>query len=396
MMLNRVVLAHSLVVRVVGVVLVLGCVSDAYAESSVWRFGFYWSRTVDRYPPASVPWNMYTHVSQMAIQPTEHCGIDEQSYRTDVVKTDLVRTAHRNNVKILITLLQDARIEAIVKCTRPDQIAKFVSALAEYVDANGYDGLDLDWEAGVVPLQYQDLVRRLRVAMPDKVLTVDIAMHQRGYLIALQSILDRINLMNYDMWRGDYHGQLMRESWHHAALLSAGDREKRQTAEAGLSYLIESKIRPEKINLGVPFYGYVFRGCVAGYESGSFCSKPLSEPRQPVGGGGVEKTQIEFRQVIAVFGNAGVRWDSVHRTPYISHTGPETRNCQSALCAGDAFVTYTNEQQMTETAQFVLSRKLGGIMTFALHQEFMTEEMGDARYPLSSAIHTAIEAGGKQ
>jgi hypothetical protein len=51
---------------------------------------------------------------------------------------------------------------------------------------------------------------------------------------------------------------------------------------------------------------------------------------------------------------------------------------------------------MTETVQFVLSRKLGGIMTFALHQEFMTEEIGDARYPLSSAIHTALEADRKQ
>jgi hypothetical protein len=273
---------------------------------------------------------MYTHVSQMAIQPTEHCGINERSYRADAVKTDLVRTAHRNNVKVLITLLQDARGEAIVKCTRPDQITKFVSALAEYVEVNGYDGLDLDWEGEVIPLQYQDLVRRLRVALPEKVLTVDIAMHQRGYLVALQDSLDRINLMSYDMWRGDYHGKLMRESWHHAALLSAGDRETRQTAEAGLSYLIESKIRPEKINLGVPFYGYVFRGCVAGYESRPLCSKPLSEPRQPVGDGGVKKTQIEFRQFLVTRGYVGTLSIARHilAIPALKHRTADRRCAQ--------------------------------------------------------------------
>jgi GH18 family chitinase len=369
-------------------------ISASHAEP-VWRLGFYWSPSADPYPPDNVPWSMYTHVSQMAIQPTPECGIDEKSYKAAKVKADLVKNAHANDVKVTITLLQDEPIQAIVRCTSPDKIAGFVATLTTYVNANNYDGLDLDWEGEVIPRQYQDLIRRLRVAMPGKILTADIAMHQRGYLVDIQDILDRINVMNYDLWDTDYHGRILQETWHHAALLSAGDMKRHQTAEAGIAYVLGSKIRPEKVNLAVPFYGYVLQGCQKGFDTGPRCQKALSSPLQPIGRGGVLKTQIEYNKVIETFGISEARWDPVHKTPYITHKTALEPNCMSYLCVGDAFITYTDEQQMRETVDFLVSKKLGGIMTFALHQEFLATRRGDARYPLSSAIYNALKFKGK-
>lgn len=338
---------------------------------------------------------MYTHISQMAILPTSDCGIDEKWYRTGEVREELVRVAHANKVKVTITLMQDADIKAMVKCTRSSNIADFVSVLTDYVVANGYDGLDLDWEGEVVPRQYQDLVVRLRRAMPGKLLTADIAMHQRGYLVDIQDELDRINVMSYDLWTSDYDGRALNETWHHAALLSAGDRQRRQTAEAGLAYVLESKIRPGKVNLAVPFYGYAFQGCQKGFEDGAACDKPLSAPGVRIGRGGMERTQVEFNEVMATYGRGDIRWDDIHKTPYIIFRGGKTAGCSAGPCLSDAFVTYTDERQMTETVNFLVAKELGGIMTFALHQEFMASGRGLDRYPLSYAIYRALAQKGK-
>jgi GH18 family chitinase len=274
------------------------------------------------------------------------------------------------------------------------RISAFVSVLAAYVRANGYDGLDLDWEAGVIPAQYQDLVRRLRLALPDRILTADIAMSQRHYLVAIQDYLDRINLMSYDLWGGDYRGRQLRETWHHAALRAGSPDDPRQTAEAGLQYVLGVGIRPEKVNLAVPFYGYAFQGCLPGYDGGTVCQKALSSPLEPIGRGGVQKTQVEYNRIMATFGTGEVRWDPVHSTPYISYRTPRQPGCTVGLCVGDAFVTFTDERQMRESVALVNARRLGGIMTFALHQEFMAGRQGDARYPLTSAIYDAIMAAG--
>ena len=371
-----------------------GC-ANAGGAPAVWRLGFYWSPTAATYSPALLPWSMYSHVSQMAILPTAGCGIDENAYLAGAVKAELVRAAHAAKVKITITLMQDEPLTAIIKCTQRDRIADFVAVLAAYVKANGYDGVDLDWEGEVVPSQFQDLVRRLRQAMPGSILTADIAMHQRGYLVEIQDNLDRINVMNYDLWTSDYHGRALKETWHHAALLSAGDRERHQTAEAGIAYVLDSGIKASKVNLAVPFYGYAFQGCQKGFDNAEVCKKALSAPLEPIGRSGIKKTQVEFNKVFANFGKGVARWDAVHKTPYITYRSAREPGCTSGLCVGDAFVTYTDERQMVESVDFLVSRQLGGIMTFALHQEFMKDRKGAARYPLSSAIYNSLALKAK-
>lgn len=357
----------------------------------LWRFGFFWSPTAATYPPSLIPWSSYTHITQASILPTASCGIDDTSYNTKGSRESFVETAHAHGVKALITLLHDKQLEAIGDCTTPAKIDAFVATLVAHIKTYNYDGIDLDWEDGVIPAHYQNLVKRLRAAMPTMLLTVDIAVHQRAYVASVQDKIDRINLMNYDMGGTDYHGRKLVKTWHNAALRSAGDTTKYKSAEANLKYLLSSGIAPTKINLGVPFYGYVYQGCVAGQSSAN-CRTGVQRPEDAFSAAGLHRTQLDYNKLISSHFMKGVlSWDDVRKAPFIRYKG-KTGSCVKFPCDADAFVTYPDPRQMQEAVALLLEKNLGGIMTFALHQEYLQNEIGDARYPLTSAIMQALQS----
>lgn len=357
------------------------------AFAGMWRFGFYWSLTATSYPPSAVPWQKYTHVSQFGLRPNAGCGIDDQSYNAGSTKADFVKTAHANHVLALVTMVHDPSATNMIKCTGRNNIAGFVSAIVNYVNTNSYDGFDLDWETNVPADQYMDLVRRLRAAMPSKLLTTDIAIHQRGYVVPVQAQLDRINLMNYDMYGSDYRGKPIKGTWHHVALASGNDNLNRKSVEANLYYALGSRLDPAKINLGLPFYGYAFEGCELGSKTPSKCMAPLIGPNQSISSEGQKATQVAYSKIVSAYAGAKQVWDPVHKTSYVV--------CAAPQCMPPSFVSFMSPQEAKEAVNFAIAKNLGGIMTFALHQEYMPGQSGDARYPLSSTIYNALAQKGK-
>ena len=375
---------------VLAAIISLHLAGNCRADDSIWRFGFYWSITATTYPPKKVPWSKYTHISQFAILPTPSCGIDARTYMVDRVQTDLVRTAHHNQVKILITLLQDKAQSAMARCTAPDRIAGFVAKVAEYVARNNYDGVDIDWEHGVVPNQYQDLVRKLRGALPDTILTADVAVQQRNFIAEVQGYLNRVNLMNYDMNQTDYHGSRLKATWHQAALSSAGGQPDFKSGQANVEYLLSAKIAPSKINYGVPFYGYAIAACKEGHQHGSQCSEMINRPAQAIGARGSSIMQVTYSQIVKYLATNGVQWDASSKASYIQFHAAQAPSCSKPFCGKDAFVTFSDVRAVSEVVDYLLAARLGGIMTFALHQEYMNDQLGDNRYPLSSAIYARL------
>ena len=367
---------------------------EAAIASSLWHLGFFWSPAAATYSPSLIPWSSYTHVAQIAILPTQGCGIDDTSYNAKGSRATFVATAHAHGVKALITLLHDRQMRAIGDCTTPPKIDAFIATLIAHVKANNYDGIDLDWEDGVIPAQYQELVRRLRTAMPTMLLTADIAVHQRVYVVGVQDKIDRINLMNYDMGETNYHGAKLNRTWHNAALRSANDVENYQSAEANLYYMLSSGILAAKINLGVPFYGYAFQGCAAGQPSTN-CQIGIQRPEDGFTATGIKRSQLDYNQLMnSFFINGTQAWDDTRKAPYISYKGA-AGSCVKYPCNADAFISYPDPRQMTEAVTLLIDKHLGGIMTFALHQEYLSNKVGDARYPLTSAIVQALHLRGQ-
>lgn len=170
---------------------------------------------------------------------------------------------------------------------RANFIASSVSAMRRY----GLDGVDLDWEypgeagvpcvAGEVCARPEDrqnfitLARELRAAFDaageqdGKHYSITIAAGGNGnyvgdgaWLKELAHSLDWINIMAYD-----YHMPWEKSTGHHAALY--GDPQDPATANgfyasASVRRYVQAGVAKDKLVLGVPFYGYGWKGCAPG------------------------------------------------------------------------------------------------------------------------------------
>jgi chitinase len=312
-------------------------------------------------PVASIPWNKYTHVNHFAAAPGVSGGAGdgtiELHYLTQAETIQIVAAAHKTGKKILVTIKDnDSYAGAFGQSTAPALVSKFASKIVSFVIANGYDGVDLDWEHQINVPQYADLLKRLRAAMPNKIMTI--AAGNWGGLDSVagesQSLLDQINLMCYDM---DSPGTSY--SWYNSALTQASngsvaacDWRARPFTAAG--------VPAAKIGIGIPFYGRRWAGVT-----------------QPLVRGNFSTSVVKYRELVT----DGARWqrqyrfyDSVYKSDYLS------------IPSLDEFISYSGEQSIKDSVAWQKSNRFGGIMTFALEYEYLPAEKGDARYPLSTPL----------
>lgn len=153
----------------------------------------------------------------------------------------IVGTARQHGVKVSIAVGGwgwDAQFEEMA--ADPQARTAFVQNLRAVVDEYQLDGVDMDWEypdPGPSSQNFLDLIRELRAALPDKLLTTAVVAHgdEHGLGIPSESFeyFDFINVMTYD---GADHGTM-------------------EQYERGLAYWSGRGLPRDKIVLGVPFYG---------------------------------------------------------------------------------------------------------------------------------------------
>jgi len=158
---------------------------------------------------------------------------------------------------------------------------RFAKSAAEFILTTGIDGIDLDWEypnqvgAGnihrpedienftlllkAVRVHIDSLAREQRREMP-YLLTIatggDSAYIANTKLGEASQYLDFINIMSYDL-----HNGLTSQTGHHSNLfLSEWDSPYGDATERSVRMHIEAGVSPSKLNIGVPFYGRIWRG----------------------------------------------------------------------------------------------------------------------------------------
>ena len=163
----------------------------------------------------------------------------------------IAKNAHAHGVKVLISVggwgweKQFAAVTAT-----PELRSVFVRNLKSFVEGFQIDGADIDWEyppAGQSAANFLLLIRELRVAMPDRLLTAAVVSHGEnaaGISPETFELLDFVNVMAYD---GPEHGTM-------------------QQFMQGLSYWSVRGVPQQKIVMGVPFYARVKNSSAEGMQ----------------------------------------------------------------------------------------------------------------------------------
>lgn len=245
----------------------------------------------------------------------------------------------------------------------------FARSVVELLREHDVDGIDLDWEypgQGVAGIMYrtedrQNFTRLLQTLRGQLDATSDaegragrerytltIASADREYfehteMDELHVYLDWINIMSYD-----FFNSLTSTTGHHAGLYASEfSAPTDRNADASVRQHVAAGIPPDKLVLGVAFYGRRFAGV-----------EPLNNGlNQPYAGYEGDHSYAELAEKL--IGRQGFvrHWDERAKAPFLWNGETKT------------FITYDDPQSIRAKAGYVRDNRLGGMMFWELSQD---------------------------
>ncbi|HEV7912713.1 MAG TPA: glycoside hydrolase family 18 protein [Albitalea sp.] len=268
----------------------------------------------------------------------------------------------------------------------PESRARLADSGVAFIRRHGFDGIDVDWEFPVAggmpenmhrPEDKQNFTLLLK-AMRDKLDAAGRADRRRylltaavgnnpGYLLnteigAVAATLDWLNVMAYDM-NGTWNKVAAHVAplYHDPAMAVPGASPKNNVAGLIDQYLAAG-VPPQRLMLGVPFYGYSWRNCGA-ERHGEYqtCEGP--------GRGSWEDGALDYSDIDSqlVNRNGFVRYrNGASKAPFLHN--PTTGE----------FVSYEDPESLRAKLRFLKQRRLGGAMFWEL--------TGDRRHQLLGTL----------
>lgn len=324
-----------------------------------WSIGYLESATSTS--PSSINWAAVTHISDFSVAPNSNgtltCDFGGDTCTSGAFTTaraNWISTAHSHGVKVLMCVSDGAGATGFSSATSSGTVGTLVSNIMAIVNANGYDGVDIDWEHSFsANSQATTFFADLRAALGSKILTAAAVVTNYSYWGANNSSLDRVNFMTYDL---EESGNPY--TWFNSALNSDSNEEEWSVA------LIKSRAEgagmpAAKMGIGLPFYGYVTTGGATG-------------PRQSLTG---SVNQTTYRSLLSSYSSqmASPTLDSVSQTPWFGISG--------------GWVEYDNAASIAAKINYVKTNGLGGWILFSLNKD-------GSGNPLAAAVAAAIGGGG--
>jgi len=279
----------------------------------------------------------------------------------------LITQAHAAGVKVLVSIgggdgIQGPRFNRMARVEAYRQA--FVHNVRAFLAANGYDGVDIDWEVPNAKdlSNCTTLMQELRNELPAGQWLISMATPSdprswgQGFDIpALAPLVDFFNVMTYD-----FTGPWSSTAGLNSPLLQdPADPEQAGSVQTSMDlYQREYGVPASQLNIGTPFYGYEFAGasslwamcdgCTDAYLSYGAGIKPL------VG------RQGWHRHV-----------DKAARAPYLLNPGMP------------GFITYDDAASTARKTSYVLKQRgFGGVFMWELSADFdgQSEDLLDAMY----------------
>ncbi|MFZ2286075.1 MAG: glycoside hydrolase family 18 protein [Bacteroidales bacterium] len=237
---------------------------------------------------------------------------------------------------------------------------RFAASTAAFIKENALDGIDLDWEypnqVGAGNTYRPEDVHNFTLMLASVRKHIDSLAARQGrkeqYLLTiatggdsvyfantelgeLEQYVDFINIMTYD-----YHNGLTSQTGHHSNLYLSGlDSRDGDATEKSVRMHIAAGVSPEKLNIGVPFYGRIWKG-VEPVNNG------LYREAATTGAG------IAYDRVLeALSDTAFVRlYDSSASAPFLWNS------------RDSVFISYDDQVSIAAKMEYVKSKGLGGVM----------------------------------
>jgi chitinase len=305
--------------------------------------GYYssWNKTV--FDHTKVDYPNLTHIANAFAWPDSSGNLVVPA---DFLYPDLNAAAHRNGVKMLASLGGWGNCAGFpgMSATSVNR-SRFIGQVVAFCRANGYDGVDIDWEfvsnateQADFLLFIQELSAALKAQSPQLLLTMAAPTGDYyGQWISFEQLapaFDFIGFMTYD-----FHGPWSSLSGHNSPLYpDPGDTDG--SMDETFQYARARQVPLGKLLLGVPFYGRSFD-----------CA----------GLGLAFTTSLEYSYVDALgfLASGWTRiWDATARVPYLRR--PD----------GGMVVSYDDGESVAAKCNYVKSKQCAGLIIWELSQDF--------------------------
>lgn len=348
---------------------------------SRWVMGYYVGYERLLQSPAQIDFSGLTHLMVGRVIPNADASIakhfDIDTVNGPIWAQQAVDAAHAASRKAILMVGGAGTIDGWRAAATPANRPAFVANLLATMDQFSADGLDLDWE----PIHTQDhanllaLAQALRAARPNMLLTMPVdwvntnmqwnprPAGEPAFLQAIAPVLDRINVMTYEM-AADYEGW---HSWFASPLHGHGANTP-SSVSSSIQYYRDSGVPAARLGVGFGFYGNCFRN--------------VSQPRLPVTPGDfiTSDGDMSYRNILASYLPAMAQnYDAVAQAPWLGsavQAGPQ--GCQ--------LVTYENTQSVAAKSQYARDQNLGGAIIWTISQGHLPGNPVGQRDPLLAAI----------
>ena len=238
---------------------------------------------------------------------------------------------------------------------------KFAKSCAVFVDKYNLDGIDLDWEypnqigAGNThrPEDVHNFTLMLKAVREQLNLLAEKNKNDKHYLLAIATgadqtyvkntelgkihkYIDFLNIMTYDFYNG-----LHKTNGHHSNYKPSAqpDFDMNSVVNA-VNMHIKAGFPADKINLGIPFYGRIWKGVKTDNK------QILFNNAETVGMG------IDYKDFYQNINDNGFKryWDDVAKAPYLWNSAEKT------------FISYEDEKSIKYKIDYMKNRGLAGVM----------------------------------
>jgi GH18 family chitinase len=372
--------------------MVVGFIIFAYSFSSAVacskRLLAYYPYWNSNYRADKIQYTKLTHICHAFAAPQADGSLYADPGPPALLEPALITNAHAAGVKVLISIggastagqPPDSTFRTIAGSAALR--TAFANSIEAFCRTNGYDGVDMDWEmpgamdpgspGATDRSNFNLMIQAIRTkfnssAAPAPTWLISIAVSSGNWgaqwldYPTLNNYVDFYNDMTYDM-----HGSWNLTMGYNAPLYQGNYAEDNLSDASSMDYILTARaVPPDKVNMGMPFYGQYYPGPNSLFYTCGNCST----------------TQANYNAIAPLIGNGWTyHWDAASQVPYLTNDG------------GTGIYSYDDAQSIGAKADYALnSINAGGVFMWDLSEDYITgsEPLLDAMYSKVSVFCSA-------